>query len=572
MKDIDVDSSILYLHKRKYAILTAIIIITGFGFLLFFLLGSYRDESKKALAKDALMGIMKVTYAEMDLDTTQSNEVIYLVGNNMVEIQDVLKFQKFKVKIFDKISELTEEVTDSYVIIDAEILADISEIEYLQKLIGLTESKYIIYHIESLDLKEKKVKELLGIEDIKRTKEYIGIRILDGFWTDIPFTEKEYEFNALDIKIKNGRQVYITQYAKNYQEEEVIPLLYREVHGNSEVYVVNGPLMDEIPHGILRGIFNQESTYIYPIVNASFLAITSFPVLSNENSEELHEKYNRGSRQFSEDILIPNMMILCKNLNQKPTIYVKPYIKEKKDIDPILLTYYKSEVEKYDGELGIMFDASELLDWDAWNQNYMGGHNLGSFCTDSNDIQLIASKEIVSYLGKIENTTLPIQHIEQSYVSLNPIYDLINRNAQSTLSYCSSVFAYGISAIGADMEIAYYPESEEFNEISKRVSEELADDVYYIKLLTPRTVHETALEIEKYNLMNPVIEYKDQEINIHIDNFVDEISFILKTDKKIVNIDNGYYTEKAQGVYLVSITSADAKIMLGLTKLDFLGN
>lgn len=558
----------LYLRKKRYIVLTAIIMLTSAAFLLFVGLSSGKETSQQKVEEEKQCQMIKSMYMEKDREQEEKREAVYFIGDEGSEIPQVLGFQKFQVIELDQISELPEtgEIT---LVLDAVKLSGEGGGDAL-KAVCHKSLRIVLYHIESLNLQSESVKELLGIDKAGKSESYKGIRILDGFWTDVPMTEKRYEYQAVDLEINNGHQVYVTAYAKDYEKEEVTPLLYRHIYQNAEIFVVNGELMDDIPQGILRGVFMQSNrTYLYPVINASICAITSFPVLANENETVLKEKYNRNAKQFSEDILMPDMMTLCSNLKQKPTLFARASIQEEAADWPDSLGYYQKEVDKYNGELGIMLNSTTTNEWEAWNKEYLGGMLVGSILSSGDTKELRSRKEIIGKVRADHYTPLPVTSINENEVYMSSVYNLLDEDGRMTLNYWGSVYGYGFSSIEADMEEVYYPTEKEWNERSKEITKKVANTVDQICLLEPCTVWEAAIKIQQYSLMEPEITYSEDEINAHISFFAGAADFVLKTDRQIKETSGCKYKQTGEGMYIINADEDNVKIVLEPTDLEY---
>lgn len=554
----------LYLQKKKYIILTLIIILTSIIFLTIFVVNIEQSGRQNEFAEEEVSEAILSAY-EKNIEIDESSRtMVYLLGESS-KFANTLDFLKYKITLIKSFSELEGAVQDSYVVVDAEYLAD-NIIEFEQSCNASL--NYIVYNLTEKAVSSEKVRKILAINDYDSLQHCKGIRILDGFWSDNTLVEKKFNYDALDLTLENGRQIYATEYAKDYNTEKVIPLVYRQIYSNSEFYVVNGDLMDIIPQGILMGIFSQKETFLYPIINASCFNLINFPVLSEENSEELELKYSRNLRQFTVDILLPDMMILCENLGQRPTVFARSHLKGGEE-DPAALKYYLKEMKKWGGEIGIMLEASEIEKWEGWIQEYLDDEEIGSFWFLDNEVELKDSSNIIAELQDKEETYIPVLSVDRHKTSFSTTYDLLESDPEETLEYWASAYAYGVSSIGIDMEDIYYSGEEDWSEISKNMVKNTQDIYYQVKLFEPLTLHEAALKTQQYVLMEPTIEYSENEVTVSIQNFIENADFILKTDKNIKKVINGTVTNLGEEIYLVNFTKSTGKILLEEAETEF---
>lgn len=554
----------IYLQKKKYIILTLIIILTSIIFLTIFVVNIEQSGRQNEFEEERVNEAILTAY-EKDIEIDESaRTMVYLLGDSS-KFADVLDFLKYKTTLIQSFSELQGAVQDSYVVIDAEYMAD-NIIEFEQSFD--TSLNYIVYNLTEKAVALEKVREMLAIADYDSFQSCKGIRILNGFWSDNTLVEKNLNYDALDLTLENGRQIYATEYAKDYDTEKVTPLVYRQIYLNAEFYVVNGELMDIIPQGILMGIFSQKETFLYPIINASYLNLINFPVLSEENSEELELKYSRDLRQFTIDILLPDMMILCENLGQKPTVFARSHLIGGKE-DPAALKYYLKEMKKWGGEIGVMLESDEREKWENWIQEYLDGKKIESFCFLDNEVKLKNSSSIIAELQEKEETYFPVLSTNRYKTSFSTTYDLLDSSPEQTLKYWASVYAYGVSSLGIDMENIYYSGEEDWSEISKDIVKNTQDIYYQVKLFEPLTLHEAALKVKQYALMEPMIQYNEDEITVSIQNFIENADFVLKTDKNIKKITNGTVKNLGKDIYLVNFTNSTGKILLEEPETEF---
>lgn len=551
----------VYLKSKKYIFLTWVIIFVSLIFITVFELqsGQYGTRSSHELEKVILN--LKKGYEEGAVHTND-RERVYL-GGGSGELVTVLEFLKYAPVQMSGITELDAAEPGSYVVMDASWLSE--NWQELQIYCENKDLKVILYNLTEKEMDEEAYCEFLGIKKYVGTKKCKGIRFLDGFWTDVSMTEKKYQYQALDLEIENGRQVYITEYSKDYEKNKVIPLLYRQIYGNSELYVVNGDLMEVIPQGILQGIFMQKETYMYPVINASFTAITTFPLLSNENEKELRNRYSRNVKQFTEDILLPDIGVICDNLGQKPSVLACFHIKDGKESTENL-DYIFEEIPKMNGEVGIMVKDSEA---EKWLRKERKDIEIGSFMLSGSESEPVCAKPLAVYLEKGGSKVLPVLSIDDSGTVLTLVYDFIEKEPKMTLQYWASVYGYGLSALGTDMEKAYYPDDEEWNEVSKRIAKNVENTVLQIKTLEPLTLYETGLRVQQYQMQESDIQYTDEGVKVDIDGFTGNAEFILKTDKEIKEVQNGTAKAFGEGMYLVSFTKENGRVILEPSKLEY---
>ena len=76
------------------------------------------------------------------------------------------------------------------------------------------------------------------------------------------------------------------------------------------------------------------------------------------------------------------------------------------------------------------------------------------------------------------------------------------------------------------------------------------------------TASEAAIRYMEYMLLSPKIHYSDDIIDVQIENMPQKASFVLRTEKKIKEVENGQFTEIYEDIYLIETTSKELTIHL----------
>lgn len=567
-------SSRIYVIRKKYWLLTAIIIITSIVFLILLNLNTQLNDRRQSQQSSHIyqqLEEMAEKKNSMPEHNGKEREKVYLYGENLDVLSQVLSTQKYAPIEGTAIGELKDSAADSWIIIDGALLGNEGKLEELTKLAGEIPGHIIIYHLDQLDLQNKAVQELLGIKKAGNQKEYKGIRLLNGFWTDAVLEEKDYVYQAFDLELYSGRPVYVTGYAKDYEKEKVVPLVFRNIYEESAIYVVNGDLMDVIPNGIIRGIFSQKGeVYMYPIVDASFMAIAPLPLLSDENEHVLRQEYFRGVKQLTEDILMPDIRMLASDMGQKPTIYARDFIRDSNaPVHPERLPGFWKEADKWNGEFGICMNSGNQERWEEWSDKYLQNNRIYSVMTKDTEMVPGFMKGLTGFVDFDQDSVMPFSYAGENKIQLDVIFDVQKDSGRMKLNYWASLFGYGLSSIGMDLESVYYPEGISWNIASKNISKRLENTFIQVKLLEPATVGETLMRTAGYSLMEPQITYSDHEIRIDIDYFVDKARFMLKTEKEIAEVENGSFRKVGEGYYIVEVNQSVASVKLEPGWQDF---
>lgn len=555
----------IFLRRKIYWYLTAIILGTSILFMVFSTLTTRMADTHTFEGYEQAME----SYSEkMEEERLVGRQKACLLGLHRQDLVEVLEFQKFEVLECETLEELDQDV--ELLIVNADCLND--DQTYEQFVTCLNEKRYnvILYGLEKLQFTQEKM-DLLGIVSVGNNRTYFGIIIYDGFWKNVSTIEKEYSYTALELEIENGRQVYIAEYEEIEAGEfpGSMPILYRQVVGESELYIVNGPLMKEFPQGIIRGVCSQlREDYLYPIANVSYFVVDSFPVLSDEYKEELNTKYLRGMRLLTEDILLPGVLSLSSSLKQKPTFIARDYIDEKNNLFPDLLTYVEKEVKHWDGELGIRVTEENQDDWSVWREKYLDTQEL---YTVSSSMEKYNQPYLGRYISNVSVDTkavVPVGKVSEEAVELYVVYDILEKNAKMRLNYLSSVYGYGVSGLGIDMKEVLEHEKE-WSVLVKEAIEKYSPYIYEIELLEKVTASKAAQRVLEFYLMEPVIVYDKECIKVEINYFTGDAEFILRTEKEVERVENGSFEKLADGNWLIRFYEPSGEIFLKESKLVY---
>lgn len=172
--------------------------------------------------------------------------------------------------------------------------------------------------------KSRRIQQLFGIQKVKEEKtEVKGVHLYDGFLLggeavymtsdkkeakkrqDMDLTLPWYELEA-------GTEVYMKGIMKeeDIDSEEYPVIIWKKNYRGSCLMAVNGSYMEDFGGiGLLSAMAAQMELYdLYPVVNAQCMIVADYPVMAQENEEQLMNIYSRDMQGVGRDILWPGIM------------------------------------------------------------------------------------------------------------------------------------------------------------------------------------------------------------------------------------------------------------------------
>ena len=172
--------------------------------------------------------------------------------------------------------------------------------------------------------------EALGI--VSRTGEATieGFQAFEGMYAQGEIICNDYPLTVEDIRVDATCRKYIFEYSSDpgADQSEMVPLLWRTVYGEGQVYVLNADFMEQkYGMGLCIAVLGcMDTEYAYPIVDAKVNYVDSFPFLSYENGDSMMKFYNRDSQSFIRDQVWPNLVTMMKDSDMRFTGLYYAYI------------------------------------------------------------------------------------------------------------------------------------------------------------------------------------------------------------------------------------------------------
>lgn len=425
---------------------------------------------------------------------------------------------------------------------------------------------------------------LLGIKSIGGVKEQKGITVLSGFLLGGKHDYKDYLLDIRDIRVASTCKTYIAgmgdednQNVPNNDMAEdgtVTDILWRNVYKGSQIFTVNGAFFNNNDgFGILTAVFSElYPDFIYPVINAKALLVNNAPYLSNENDTVMLDRYARNSKQFFEDIAMPQIIALCMSFDSIPTFYavssMDQSIENKGNYNISELSIANSELNRIGGQLGISLYDRNGMDQEkkvinmlklckAEQENY----NFNSIYLKNFD-QTKLNSLIDKLSGEISVKSLITSWKEGStfsfykddIIQVPTITEGFYYSDNDLFAMDTAAVAYGVEIHGIDMEEILYPKSDKDDwAVAYRIFASYMD-TYWTEYQFLDSINMTGVynRVVSYLTITPNITMEEDHIGVAIEGFLKQAYFILRTDKGIKDVTNGTFTKIEEGVYLIS--------------------
>ena len=367
-------------------------------------------------------------------------------------------------------------------------------------------------------------------------------------------------------------------------KNEYLPaIIWRNSIGKSRVFAVNGDYLDtNTGIGILDAMLAELNDYeIYPVINAQSIVVLNYPVLADENSDEMYRRYSRSSNAVVRDIIWPGLVNLASRMDAKLTCMISPRLDYEKDgsMKQDDLEYYFKLLREQKGEAGLStvqksgLSLKDKLESDDTLLNHkFSNYRFTSIYTEPETVNDILGHSKLPILKDIRTLLLPYDEKEPpgAYASDHVIRIQATANGFShtfseDLRIKSLETSLGYSTIMADMGRILYPVSEGdgreslYNDFSRFTTTYWKD----FKTFDQTTLSESAQRVRRLLALDYKDSRTDDIITVKIKNLEEEGWFLLRVhDEDIANITGGTYEKIERDVFLICAEKETVHIQL----------
>lgn len=566
--------------------------------------GENRDQPKiTRLSKTAINQLEKETYLLIYND--QDPESIALKDN----INQTLLYMKKEVNIV-KLSEIPVSFNHYKNIIIA--FEQVSKIPNLSKLeIYTAKGGKVFFAIrpEKNDNLQNLYRKL-GTYEVGDFITPKGIKLT----SNVLINQKDLKMNDGEITDNSSLQIGLNDHSKIYMKSiDQVPLLWDTPYKKGKFMIFNGTMLStKESRGLITGalsLLNEE--YIYPIMNMKVAFIDDFPSPVPEGKNKvIYDEYRRNISSFYEDIWWPDIIKGASKYNVKYTGGVIQTYEDKvtppfssDSHEKTRFVQFGRELLKMGGEIGIHGynhqsltinpKAVEDLNYNAWHnqgdmeeslkttENYMKklfpNYTLKTYIPPSNRIDSVgeaALHHVIPSIKILSSLYLPDE------IEYSTVHEFEKGKYFTHLPRITSGFQYtkqmkwamenGITSIGVFSHFIHPDDVLDVNRSSKKNWEELEKEYNHLlrdiysnyPWLKSRTASNAGIQLNNYLNAEVYIKEHSDRITVNIDRFAGEMSFVLRTQRKIAKLQNCVVRKIDQDVYFVEAKKATFEIGL----------
>ena len=451
------------------------------------------------------------------------------------------------------------------------------------------------------------LRNILGIQRVRSTGMQLhGIRLFVNFLlggerifevTDNDPDEDRLQDLKLDLpwySVRNGTKTFVQgilgandlkdALEKDLKNEDMPAVVWRNHRLNGEVYAVNSDFMlnRKIGTGMLEAMYYHRNEYdVYPVVNAQVFSLVNFPMLTDENNEEVENLYGQSVTKSESDIILPMLISLSSKYEVKPSCYFAVKIDQSDPAEPRKgqLDYFLDMFSEMDAELclstvGRGVSAKEKLRSDL--DFYTGEgrtYPIASAFAEREDVRSAAGEIADAGWNDVRTVALtgcgdgsPLigySDDRTTYQQVTSELDFHSFNDELELLGVQTMLAYSHSYY--DLENAFRPASEKdgWQHASQRVFSNLTTYNAPFSAMDKLTLTESDARIRSFLSLEYSEKRTGDTISIHAEGSDGEAYFILRThNEEITAITGGSFKKIERDAYLITVESGDAEIEL----------
>ncbi len=452
--------------------------------------------------------------------------------------------------------------------------------------------------------KSRRIQRLFGIQNVKAAKTTVkGVHLYDGFLLgreavymisdkkeakkrqDMDLTLPWYELEA-------GTEVYMKGIMKeeDIDSEEYPVIIWKKNYRGSCLMTVNGNYMEDFGGiGLLSAMTAQMEFYdLYPVVNAQSMIVADYPVMTQENEEQLMNIYSRNMQGVGRDILWPGIMTAYRGSRMGLSCMMAPQLDYEDDLQPESeqLHYYLKNLNKEDTEVGLsgisrsdMPLKEKLREDDAFIHKTLPDFQIASFYAGTlseSEVEAVMGEKAMSSVrtviaeDKTDNEI--IGYLSEHVTKQNVLSAGFTHTYRDDLRIRCVETMLGYSNILIDVTDAVYPEDE------KDSWEKLAEDLNWniqnywkgFSGFQGRTVSESDVYIRRFLALDYSHKREGKKIYLKLSDLQGPTWFILRTHGEMIDqIEGGTFTRLEPGVFLIGLEEPETVMTMKSTALTY---
>lgn len=374
------------------------------------------------------------------------------------------------------------------------------------------------------------------------------------------------------------------------EDEDMPALIWRNHFGSGEAYAVNGRYMEnrKIGIGVLQAMMYERAEYfLYPVINAQLFSVANFPMLTDENQEQVLPVYGRSVTKMQTDIIMPMMIKLAAKHHFQPSCFmsVKYDMDDAAQPDTAALKTYLPMLGEMDGELCLSSDyrgASTAAGKAQYDRNALDAAGLDyriasvlSPCSGlsslPDELRQAGLTEIQTVSTSDESDEYPIVgFLEGNIVCLQSTSDLTRHTFTDELETLGVQTLLAYSNGSYDMASTFYSDNveDEWQNASRRIISNLTTYTEPFHAVDRLTAAESDARVRTYFALryDAVRSGDDISVTVSNDAGTDACYFILRTHGETVeSVEGGTFVELEKNAYLISAGGETLRVHLAST-------
>ena len=452
--------------------------------------------------------------------------------------------------------------------------------------------------------KSRRIQQLFGIQKVKEEKtEVKGVHLYDGFLLggeavymtsdkkeakkrqDMDLTLPWYELEA-------GTEVYMKGIMKeeDIDSEEYPVIIWKKNYRGSCLMAVNGSYMEDFGGiGLLSAMAAQMELYdLYPVVNAQCMIVADYPVMAQENEEQLMNIYSRDMQGVGRDILWPGIMSAYRRSMMGLSCMMAPQLDYEDSLQPEQkqLRYYLKNLNKEDTEVGLSGISrsdtpleEKLREDDDFIHKTLPDFQVASFYAGTrseSEVEAVMGEKAMSSVRTViaedKKDNEIIGYLSEHVTKQNVLSDGFTHTYRDDLRIRCVETMLGYTNVLIDVTDAVYPEDE------KDSWEKLAEDLNWniqnywkgFSAFQGRTVSESDVYIRRFLSLDYSHTREDKKIYLKLSELQGPVWFVLRTHDEVIDqIEGGTFTKLEPEVFLIGLEEPEAVISMKSTAFTY---
>lgn len=315
----------------------------------------------------------------------------------------------------------------------------------------------------------------------------------------------------------------------------------------------------------------NDSCFVYPIVNAQTISVLDFPLLANENEGMLRALYSRTAEAIGRDVIWPSVVMILRNYQAEPSFFMATQLDYTDDALPAqtFIPFYRQEIERLSGALGLSLHQTSSLSMDQLNarnaaflSQAMPQYRFTAACgtadqlTELSDAPFTEPLEDITLLMFEADPSSPLlSFVNDTTVAVAFTTDGFSHETMDDLRLLSLETALGMNNQKVELYKVFYPENhQDWNSLSLLWS---SGDTYQKPFRFFDAVTVYGLEERVRNFLQTDFDtvLTENGLTLTLENGSKEGYFILRIfNQEVSSVTGGRFEKLSDTAYLLHLT------------------